>query len=71
MIQTAVDEGAEILLDGRNPIVEGFPDGNWVGPTVIRGTPDMTTYTYVVSSSNWTSLPEEPRFSDLYYSLPK
>lgn len=47
LIQTAVDEGAEILLDGRNPTVEGFPEGNWVGPTVIRGTPDMTAYKYV------------------------
>jgi len=55
LIQTAVDEGAEILLDGRNPVVEGFSDGNWVGPTVIRGTPEMTAYTYVKIISYWLS----------------
>lgn len=45
LIQAAIDEGAEILLDGRNIQVDGFPEGNWVGPTVIRGHTHMTTYT--------------------------
>jgi len=31
------------LLDGRNPSVEGYPNGHWVGPTVFDGVePQMT-----------------------------
>ncbi|MCY1399865.1 Methylmalonate-semialdehyde dehydrogenase [acylating] [compost metagenome] len=38
-------EGAECLLDGSQCQVEGFPDGNWLGPTLFRGvTPKMTIY---------------------------
>jgi len=35
LIQSAVDQGAELLLDGRNCHVADYPDGNFVGPTVI------------------------------------
>ncbi|MFK8040988.1 CoA-acylating methylmalonate-semialdehyde dehydrogenase [Congregibacter sp.] len=36
---------ATCLLDGSDCVVEGMPDGNWVGPTVFSGvTPDMTIY---------------------------
>jgi len=35
LIQSGVDEGAELLLDGRNPSVPGFEDGYFVGPTVF------------------------------------
>merc|ERR1712001_18183 len=35
LIQSAVAEGAELLLDGRNPTVEKYPNGNFVGPTII------------------------------------
>jgi len=46
LIESAEKEGAKILLDGRNVKVDGFPDGNFVGPTVITGvTPDMKCYT--------------------------
>ncbi|MDX5300035.1 MAG: CoA-acylating methylmalonate-semialdehyde dehydrogenase, partial [Gammaproteobacteria bacterium] len=38
-------EGAECLVDGSACAVEGFPDGNWVGPTLFRGvTPSMSLY---------------------------
>lgn len=38
-------EGAECLLDGSQCSVEGFPDGNWLGPTLFRGvTPKMSIY---------------------------
>ncbi|KFZ31683.1 methylmalonate-semialdehyde dehydrogenase [Pseudidiomarina salinarum] len=38
-------EGAELLVDGRNCEVEGFPDGNWVGPTMFgKVTTDMEIY---------------------------
>jgi malonate-semialdehyde dehydrogenase (acetylating) / methylmalonate-semialdehyde dehydrogenase len=34
-IDKGVHEGAKLLLDGRGAKVEGYPDGNWVGPTVF------------------------------------
>ncbi len=30
-------EGAELVVDGRGIVVEGYPDGHWVGPTVFEG----------------------------------
>ena len=42
-IGTAVDEGAELLLDGRDVSVEGYEDGNFLGPTLFGGVdPNMT-----------------------------
>ena len=39
-------EGARCLLDGRDCRVAGFPDGNWVGPTLFADvTPTMAIYT--------------------------
>lgn len=29
------EKNGTLLLDGRNPKVDGYPNGNWVGPTVI------------------------------------
>jgi len=26
--------GATMLMDGRSPKVEGYPKGNWIGPTM-------------------------------------
>lgn len=34
-IQTGVDEGAELVLDGRNYKVPGFENGFFVGPTIF------------------------------------
>ena len=46
LIQKGVDEGAKLLLDGRNLKVSGFEQGNFVGPTVFDGvTEEMTIYT--------------------------
>lgn len=36
LIQTGVDEGAELLLDGRGIVVEGYEKGNFVGPTIFN-----------------------------------
>ncbi|MCJ8326568.1 MAG: CoA-acylating methylmalonate-semialdehyde dehydrogenase [Campylobacterales bacterium] len=36
LIQEGVDEGANLVLDGRGATVEAYPNGNWVGPTVFR-----------------------------------
>jgi len=38
-------EGAECLLDGSHCTVPGYPDGNWLGPTLFRGvTQKMALY---------------------------
>jgi malonate-semialdehyde dehydrogenase (acetylating)/methylmalonate-semialdehyde dehydrogenase len=45
IIQSAVDEGATLLLDGRNAQVPGFEKGNFIKPTIITGVkPTMTCY---------------------------
>ncbi|MDN5699795.1 MAG: CoA-acylating methylmalonate-semialdehyde dehydrogenase, partial [Kocuria sp.] len=44
-IGIGVDEGAELLVDGRGATVEGHPNGFWVGATLFdRVTPDMRIY---------------------------
>jgi len=46
LIQQGVDEGAELLLDGRDIKVSGYEQGNFVGPTVFGGVKaDMKIYT--------------------------
>jgi malonate-semialdehyde dehydrogenase (acetylating)/methylmalonate-semialdehyde dehydrogenase len=40
LIQSAVDEGADLMIDGRGLVVPEYPDGNFVGPTLIH---NMTT----------------------------
>lgn len=45
IIASAEKEGATILLDGRGYKPEKYPNGNWVGPTIITNvTKDMTCY---------------------------
>merc|ERR1712227_221936 len=45
LIDSAEKEGAKILLDGRNVEVPGYPDGNFVGPTITTNmTQDMEAY---------------------------
>lgn len=44
-IQQGVDEGADLLLDGRGVTVADYPKGNWVGPTVFDNVkPGMKIY---------------------------
>ncbi|WP_136161338.1 CoA-acylating methylmalonate-semialdehyde dehydrogenase [Sphingomonas flavalba] len=44
-IQTAVDEGAELVVDGRGFTLQGHEDGFFVGPTLLdRVTPEMKSY---------------------------
>ncbi len=41
-IEKGLAEGAELILDGRNCKVEGYPEGYFVGPTIFdKVTPDM------------------------------
>lgn len=45
IIDTCEKEGADLLLDGRSIKIDGYPDGNWLGPTVIDNVkPGMTCY---------------------------
>ncbi|RAL08495.1 methylmalonate-semialdehyde dehydrogenase [Aspergillus homomorphus CBS 101889] len=37
VIQRAVQEQAEVLLDGRQIRGPGYPDGNFLGPTILTG----------------------------------
>lgn len=47
LIASAEEEGGIIALDGRGYEVPGYPDGNWVGPTIIEATTTMRCYRYV------------------------
>ncbi|HAD10401.1 MAG TPA: methylmalonate-semialdehyde dehydrogenase (CoA acylating) [Porticoccaceae bacterium] len=45
LIAGAKEEGATCLLDGSDCVVEGYPDGNWIGPTIFTDvTRDMSIY---------------------------
>jgi malonate-semialdehyde dehydrogenase (acetylating)/methylmalonate-semialdehyde dehydrogenase len=45
LIQTGIDEGAELLLDGRNLKVTGFEGGYFVGPTILGNvSPESQVY---------------------------
>lgn len=44
LIASAEEEGGKVVLDGRGIQVPSFPDGNWVGPTVIEATTTMRCY---------------------------
>jgi len=35
LIQKGIDDGATLLLDGRGISVEGYSDGNFIGPTIL------------------------------------
>ncbi|KAK5139389.1 hypothetical protein LTR04_003619, partial [Oleoguttula sp. CCFEE 6159] len=46
LIASAEEEGATIMLDGRGKKPEKYPNGNWVGPTLIANVkPHMRCYT--------------------------
>lgn len=45
LIARAKEAGANCLLDGSDCQVDGFPEGNWVGATILDNvTPDMEVY---------------------------
>ncbi len=44
-IQIGIDEGAELLVDGRGHVVDGYENGFYLGPTLFdHVTPSMTIY---------------------------
>ncbi|WP_263141588.1 CoA-acylating methylmalonate-semialdehyde dehydrogenase [Pseudomonas sp. RIT-PI-AD] len=45
LIAKGLEEGAELVLDGRDPQVQGYAKGNFIGPTIFsKVTPEMTIY---------------------------
>ncbi|WP_111559079.1 CoA-acylating methylmalonate-semialdehyde dehydrogenase [Paracoccus sediminilitoris] len=46
LVQSGVDQGAELVVDGRDFNLQGYEDGFFVGPHLFdRVTPDMDIYT--------------------------
>jgi malonate-semialdehyde dehydrogenase (acetylating)/methylmalonate-semialdehyde dehydrogenase len=46
LIESGVQQGAKLVLDGRNVQVKGYEDGNFVGPTIFTDVKtDMDIYT--------------------------
>ncbi len=46
LIQKGIDEGCKLELDGRAPKVDGYPNGNFIAPTIFSGVkPHHTVYT--------------------------
>ena len=39
LIQQGLDEGAEMLVDGRNAVIPGYEHGNFIKPTILTDTP--------------------------------
>jgi malonate-semialdehyde dehydrogenase (acetylating)/methylmalonate-semialdehyde dehydrogenase len=39
LIQQGLDEGAEMLVDGRNAVIPGYEKGNFIKPTILTDTP--------------------------------
>ena len=45
LVQSGVDQGADLVVDGRNFNLQGYEDGFFVGPHLFDGvTPDMDIY---------------------------
>ncbi|KAJ4499486.1 methylmalonate-semialdehyde dehydrogenase [Lentinula lateritia] len=44
IISSAEEEGGKLHLDGRSLVVPSYPDGNFVGPTVIEAKTPMRCY---------------------------
>ena len=36
LVQSGIDAGAKVLLDGRDIKVPGYEKGNFVGPTILH-----------------------------------
>ena len=45
LVNSGIAQGASVPLNGLGQEVVGYPDGNWVGPTLLTDvTPDMECY---------------------------
>jgi malonate-semialdehyde dehydrogenase (acetylating) / methylmalonate-semialdehyde dehydrogenase len=43
-VEGAEADGSRILLDGRGTTVPGYPDGYWLGPTILTADPGMEVF---------------------------
>ena len=43
-VDMAIEGGAKLLLDGRNPKVDKYPSGYFIGPTVLEAEPEMRIF---------------------------
>ena len=49
LVQTGIDQGANLVVDGRNFNLQGYEDGFFVGPHLFDNvTPDMDIYKYEI-----------------------
>src|SRR6202047_2942597 len=49
LLEDGIKEGAKLELDGRGVKVNGFENGNFIGPTIFSGvTPNMKIYTTAI-----------------------
>jgi malonate-semialdehyde dehydrogenase (acetylating)/methylmalonate-semialdehyde dehydrogenase len=49
LVQTGIDQGAKLVVDGRNFGLQGYEDGFFVGPHLFDNvTPDMDIYKYEI-----------------------
>lgn len=39
LIQQGLDDGADLLVDGREALVKGYPDGNFLRPSILKDLP--------------------------------
>ena len=44
LIASVEAQGGKVLLDGRGCTVSDYPEGNFVGPSVVEVTTDMKAY---------------------------
>ena len=59
LIASVEKEHGRILLDGRNIQVPGYASGNFVGPTIVEATVDMTAYKEEIFGPVLTVIPAE------------
>ena len=49
LVQTGIDQGAELVVDGRGFKLQGYEDGYFIGPHLFdRATPDMDIYKHEI-----------------------
>ncbi|TKY71522.1 Methylmalonate-semialdehyde dehydrogenase of acylating [Spatholobus suberectus] len=52
LIQSGVESGAKLVLDGRNIVVPGYESGNFIGPTILPDvTANMECYKYLLTTT--------------------
>ncbi len=39
LIQAGIGEGAELVVDGRDPLIPGYEQGNFIRPTILKNLP--------------------------------